>query len=410
LFQERFRENWRMENHWIENWLSQSCGSKLTERSYRLHINRFSDYCKSQGKNLSSIVDDYRTARYSGAREEQMFLDQWNDLIRSYSTKLKPTYAIMAYKAVLSALKSFLKYCKIPVDVELPKRACVTYHNQDLEKEQIRMILSKATERDKVIFLWEAESGLRAGSILRIKYWQIKKDFEAGSIPMQIKIPSSDLKDRVGDHFCFVGEDGFNYLKDYFKPRHSLKDNDYVFPAEKPGLVAGEQVTVSDLSIKFNRIVNKLNMERGAPPGKPGHYRMHGLRKYFFNNMKAPIEYRDFWMGHTLGVNDHYMNRNPEEHRKIYAQGYEHLRIFQEPATPAQLIEITDNLKQKDQELQELKTQNQQLSNEMKEIREQLASGLLSDNCIGGLLDEIKTSMKEEIMKELKMKKKREDE
>jgi hypothetical protein len=81
---------------------------------------------------------------------------------------------------------------------------------------------------------------------------------------------------------------------------------------------------------------------------------MHGLRKYFRNNMKADPSYREFWMGHSLGVDEHYVTRDPEAHRAEYRKGYESLRIL-EPATPAQLTEIVEQLKKKDLEIQELR-------------------------------------------------------
>lgn len=344
------------ENHWIEDWLSTTAESKNTKREYSRIITLFAAFCQARGKNFSSVVEEWRTANYSNdPREKQVFLDQLNDLIRAYATSIRKRYAPLSQNTLLTAPKSFFTFHKIPVDVELPRRACVTYHNTDLEKEQIRMILSKATERDRVIFLILAESGFRATTLTILKYWQIKEDFEKERVPMRILTPSSTLKDHVGDRWSFIGEDGFQALRAYLKPRLPLRDQDYVFASEKPGLVKGEQFTEASLSTKFRRITQHLKMEKGSPFGKPGHYRLHGLRKYFFNNMKAPVEYRDFWMGHSLGINEHYMNWNLEEHRKMYAQGYEQLRI-QEPAIqPKQILEIQEQLQERDQEIQELR-------------------------------------------------------
>ena len=80
--------------------------------------------------------------------------------------------------------------------------------------------------------------------------------------------------------------------------------------------------------------------------------------------MRADPSYREFWMGHSLGVDEHYVSRDPEFHRKEYKKGYESIRIL-EPATPQQIMEIAEQLKQKDQEIQELKAQNERLSARM---------------------------------------------
>ena len=230
------------------------------------------------------------------------------------------------------------------------------YHNRDLTKEIIRQILAKASQRNRTIYLMLAESGLRAGTIVEMKYWQIKQDFEAGTVPMQILTPSSELKYHVGDRWSFIGEDGVKALRQYLKPRMPLQDQDYVFIAHKPGIVTGKQFTVASISTTFNNITRALKFERGSPTGKPGHYRMHGLRKYFRNNMRVDSTFREFWMGHSLGVDAHYISRDPELHRKRYVEGYDELRILETSAPQKK-------------EIEQLKTQNKQMLGEIAELR-----------------------------------------
>jgi integrase len=393
------RENrGEMENHWILDWLSSRAESPQTVREYQRAIMQFSEFCQGHGKDFSQVVESWRTAHYSGAREEQIFLDQWNDLIRSYTTNIKTMmrgeihrYTQLSQKLFLTVPKSFFHFWKIPLDVELPRHPSVRYHNRDLEKEQLRLILSKASQRDHAIFLMMAESGLRANTVINLKWWQIQNDYEKDLIPLRILTPSSTLKDHVGDRWSFIGEDGVKALREYLKPRLPLKAEDYVFASEKPGRMKGEQFTEASLSTIFRRITQHLKLEKGSPYGKPGHYRMHGLRKYFRNNMKAEQSLREFWMGHSLGVDDHYINRDPEVHRAAYKKGYEQLRIL-EPATPAQLTEITDQMRQKDQEIQ-------QLREEMKEFREYY-------HMMHGGLDEWLKSLEEKVARELKLSKK----
>lgn len=359
-----------MNNHWIEDWLSARAESPKTRTEYMAKIGYFSLFCEARGKRFSQAVEQWRTAHYSGPREEQMFIDEWQDVIRAYATSLK-SHAPLTQKTLLIIPKSFFTFWKIPVDITLPRRACVLYHNQDFTKQQIRLILSKASQRDRAIFLMIAESGLRPNTVVDLRYWQISEDYERGTCPLRIQTPSSALKDHVGDRWSFIGEDGIRALTEYLKPRLPLKAQDYVFVPERPGRVRGEQFTEASLSTIFRRITQHLKMEKGSPYGKPGHYRMYGLRKYFRNNMRAEPSYREFWMGHGIGVDAHYISRDPEEHRKRYAREYEQLRIL-EPATPAQLTEIVDKLKQKDSEIQELKTQNQQTTDRIGKMEELL--------------------------------------
>ena len=78
-------------------------------------------------------------------------------------------------------------------------------------------------------------------------------------------------------------------------------------------------------------------------------------------------------MEHSLkaGSDEHYIFRDPEEHRKRYAQGYEQLRLL-EPVTPVQLKDINDQLRRKDQQIQELRAQNEKLSERIDKLAEPL--------------------------------------
>lgn len=378
----------------VEDWLS-SVAHK-TRGYYEPSWKAFTDFAKRRGKDPLRIVEEYRAAKYQGEREKDRFLDEWNDVIRAFNTWLESKYhAPFTRKNFLVAVKSHLKYWKIPLDVELPKHPYVLYHNRDLSREQIRLILSRASPRDRAIYLLMAESGLRAETAITLKYWQIQDDFEKDTIPMRILTPSETLKDHVGDRWSFIGEDGARALTEYLKPRLPLKAEDYVFASERPGRMVGEQFSVASLSVKFHRIVRKLNLEKGAQIGKPGHYRMHGLRKYFRNNMRADPAYREFWMGHSIGLDAHYISRDPETHRKEYKKNYESLRIL-EPATPAQLTEITEKLKQKDLEIQELRKEVDDLKGYsilMKKWADLMEKGLLTPTDPGKMLKAVAERM-----------------
>ena len=268
----------------------------------------------------------------------------------------------------LVAVRSFLKFHKIPLDVELPKRPYVLYHNRDFSKEELRLILSRAHQRERTLYLLLLESGLRATSAITLRYWQIKEDYEKDIIPLRILTPAATLKDHVGDRWSFLGSDGVKALKEYLQPRGQLRDDDLVFTSERPGKVKGEQFSLASASVMFARTVKKLHFERGAPAGKPGHYRMHGLRKYFRNNMRAESSFREFWMGHTIGVDEFYKSTDVEFHRREYEKNYEELRIL-EPTTPTGLKEIQEKLSKRDIEIQELRAKVQELIDTQDTVR-----------------------------------------
>jgi integrase len=352
-------------NSWVEDWLNTVCESNKTLESYVNQIEAFASFSATRGLNFEGIVEDWRRVKRLGEAEREDFLDKWSDTVRGFNSYLKRRgLAPLTIKNFMATLKSFFRFWDIPINISLPKRACVIYHNRDLTREEIRQILTFASPRDRVIWLVMAESGMRAETAINLRYWQIKQDFEAKPkrIPMRILLPSESLKDHVGDRFTFIGEDGVRELSEYLSRRLPLKDEDYVFASEKAGKVKGEQFSVASLSVKFNRLVQKLGIET-SKGGKPKSVRMHALRKYFRNNMKADSSFVRFWMGHSLGVDAHYITRDVERHRQEYAKGYEYLRIFEPSAIS--VTEILEQLRRKDEETKALKQ-------EIAELRQRL--------------------------------------
>jgi len=43
---------------------------------------------------------------------------------------------------------------------------------------------------------------------------------------------------------------------------------------------------------------------------------------------------REFFMGHSLGTDEHYIARDVELYRQMYAKNYETLRIYEKPSLP----------------------------------------------------------------------------
>lgn len=345
----------------LEDWLSARAESPKTRELYLFLLENFADFCRKRGKDPLRLVDDYRAVKYQGEAQRERFLEEWQDLLRAFNTWLKPKFAPLTMKNHLVAVRSFLGFWKIPLDVDLPKHPCVIWHNRDLKKEEIKQILTFASARDRVIWLVMAESGMRADNAVNLKYWQIREDFELKKVPMRILLPSSVLKDHVGDRWTFIGEDSFGELSDYLQRRLPLGNDDYIFASEKQGRVVGEQFSPASISTKFNRIVQKLGIDKSlGKAGKPKQIRLHGLRKFFRNNMRAEKGFLDFWMGHSLGVDAHYISRDFEEHRQRYSEGYKYLKILS-PSIES-LSEFRDLLSQKDQEIAQLRSRVEELT------------------------------------------------
>lgn len=347
-------DNFSLVHPCIDNWLSEVAESEATDKSYRSKLDYFVEYCQSQGKEFFRIVDDFRELKFKHSIAKEVFIEEWEDMIRGFKTWMKrqpDRFASLHQQSILTVLRSFMNYWRVPINVELPRHAFVTYHNRDIKKDEIRLILNRASTRDKVIFLMLAESGMRPETICSLKYWQLKEDFEAKRVPMRILMPASELKDAVGDRWTFIGEDGFTILSEYLATRSPLGDDDNVFLPERQCKDESGFDAVS-VSAKFGKIVRSLNIAQSFGRGKPSKIRLYSLRKYFRNNMNVDYGYREFWMAHTIYSDAHYISRDVEQHRKLYSEGYKHLRVYS--ANPENMIEVYSKL-------EDTQTENKQM-------------------------------------------------
>lgn len=335
----------------IQFWINKRCGSETTVRRY---IRRSKLFFEWAGAHPDELVTTWKKVKYDYRLREQ-FIDEWTEKIENYIFNNLENYTPLSRLNELGMVESFFKAHKIPVESDKPKHPFVKFHNRDITKKEIRRIVEHTTLRNKAFFLMMAESGLRPYTLVQLRYKHIRKDFEANTVPMRIELPSELLKDRVEARWTFIGEDGFRVLKAYLKPRLPLQDENLIFLSKRSDTKHDFLLPQTFTNI-FGRVALKLRITEMTQKGKPKPIRLYCLRKFFNNNLRYEgfnTAYREFWMGHKT-TQTHYISRDPEYHRKEYKKGYEQLRI-QEPATPAQLTQITEELKKRDLEIQELR-------------------------------------------------------
>jgi integrase len=101
-----------------------------------------------------------------------------SDITEAYTVYMKQKgFKITSRHSNLSVVAIYLhKGCGIKdFEVDLPKRLFITYHNRDITKEEIKKILEHCTLRKKLFYLMMVETGARPRTIVKLKYWMIKK-------------------------------------------------------------------------------------------------------------------------------------------------------------------------------------------------------------------------------------------
>lgn len=352
--------------------------SEVTTPVYTSRINAFRDFVKARfHTDIEELKHLWREAKYSSIQDREKFLDWLADITEAYAVYLKQQgFKVTTRHSNLSVVQSYLhKGCRIKeCDVDLPKRLFITYHNRDITKEEIRKILEHCTLREKLFYLMMVEMGVRPRTIVKLKYWMIKEDFEAERVPMKIELPSEILKDRIGDRFTFIGEDAFKLLKEYLSLRPNIKDDDLILQPEVKARMKKPYLSPETFSNKFSDLVLELGLVERTEKGKPKKLRMYCLRKYFKNNTYWDSMYRKFWSCHK-SVEDHYIAKDVEKHRQEYVKGYTHLGIYERnPIIRREDIEriVEARVKEKVVEIGQLREQVERLRQTQEEWEEKI--------------------------------------
>jgi len=342
-------------------WLKKAAHSPRTERVYHYYLE---EYASKTGLDPEATVSEWQSVKYDYAQRER-FLDKHSDLIERFAVGQLSRLTPKSRATELAGILSFYRHNKIPIEPDIQERLYIVNHNRAISKEEIHRILEHATLRDKCFFLMMLESGLRPQTLVMIRYQHIKTDFEANRVPMLIELEPTMLKDNVSKRFTFIGQDGFETLKEYLAPRkNQLKDDDVIFTAVHTKQQKDAYLSPSLFSLQFAKIVKKL----GLSEKKPGRFRrelnLYTLRKYFRNNIRvSDSAFREFWMGHTLGVDRHYFEasledpKTVEKHRQEYANGYPFIRIGAESpdVTVKYMEEQSKRIKELEGDLEEMK-------------------------------------------------------
>jgi|SRR5437016_1296198 len=200
----------------------------------------------------------------------------------------------------------------------LPK-AKLTYTLQDwhrgYKKNEVRELLRFLDNLPHQFYVYLAvETGLRAKTILALRYKHIAEDFEAGTIPVAIRLEPKFYGRKKSAGYTFLGERSVKLLRD------CIKEGLVEQKPESPLIPVG----YSGMYDALVRARKKARLDSKIQPN-------HGLRKYFEDALDAARIDRDKKMmieGHFAGVRaKHYTDREWDELRKLYREAYPHIDV-----------------------------------------------------------------------------------
>ncbi len=353
----------------IEKWLISvaysGSGSKATEVNYRRCIDL---YLKFIGRTAEEILAEYKGIQ--DFNELRKFRDKIADEIKEWIISLRERgLADSTIRSMVGVPQSFYKHNRIDIGFIPTAQGHFEYHNRDIRREEISAIMSISLPKDRAFYAVMAQSGLRPVTLcrLQIKHIEYQRLLMEES-PVKIDVPREIAKGRYHSYFSFIGLEAIQNLKSYLKTRNVTRDS-YLF------VRSGSKNTplkTAAFSSQFNKTARKLKktgvLEFEVREGKPSELRLYSLRKFFEKYAhNAGEEFSEFWMGHKVGVQDHYRAMDPEHHRKQYAElAAPHLSIETKTSSETvgqirdlreELDEAQKKLMDRDKEINEVKTQ-----------------------------------------------------
>ena len=219
-------------------------------------------------------------------------------------------------------MRSFLRHTGFN---SLPK-AKITYNLQawhrGYKKEEIKKLLSYLDDPiQKLYVLIAIETGLRANTILDIRYKHIQEDLEAGIVPVAVRFEPRYYTGKKSAGFCFLGDRSVTLLRECIKNRLvTAKSESPIFE----GRFKGEKAS-------YAAMYDALSLARKKAGLDPKIQVNHGLRKTFEAGLdQAGIDHEQKMVieGHFQGARGHhYTDREWENLRPIYKQAYPHLDV-----------------------------------------------------------------------------------
>jgi integrase/recombinase XerD len=328
----------------VQTWLK-----TIGESSKNYYLLSLQGFCTWCGKNPHELIMQRDKEIKSDKPSER---NNTRDLITDYRKYLeKQGYAPKTINAMDGAIRGF--YSAV-----LGRMGMINIRNycsgnipskKDLVPtlEELKQMLDVVDLEEKFRIIFIAQTGMRISDAVKLKFGDIRREFDLGKIPLAIRfIPLKD-GDVIGERVTFLGSDGVDILKQYLELRkkrgETLTDDSPLFTSR-----VGKGKYRSITQHNFNETIKKAGRRIGLINGdaKYGRIRIHCLRKFFITQMtNHGVEDKiiNFLTCHKISdVDAVYWNRRVEELRRIYKERQQYLNPVNGDKKHYNLEEIKD--------------------------------------------------------------------
>ena len=303
--------------------LRHTTGSKATLYQYVFGIYRFSKWIAKSPDDIvrESLIDKKILEQYVASLDDFV-----GDL---QAEALAPGTIVNHVKGVKALYRT--NGIEIVLPYRLPRR--VKYNDRAPTPEELTKIMDIADIREKVAISLLALGGFRLGTLVSLRYRHVKKDLEAGKIPLHVHVEAEITKGKYHDYDTFLGTEAVEYLKIYLDMRRKGTRNDkWGMPPEmlydESPLIRDSQtkivkpVTTGSIYLSIHKLFLKAGLiQKGT--AKRYDLRAHSIRKYFRTQLGSlstiPTDYIEYMMGHTISTYNDVKMKGTEFLRNLYA-------------------------------------------------------------------------------------------
>jgi len=296
-----------------------------TGAAYEKCLKRFVLFYGKPFKSFLEYIEEQRKGNLDRPIHEKVRPGE--DVIRGFiEWHEEAGYSNYSILQAIGAVQNILKYYGIAISFSFietpPARPMKENDKHEWTLDQIRQFVEVAEYiRDKAYILFAFQSGLSIGDVLALNYGDIRREFEAGTIPLAIEKYREKTNVPIR---TFIGRDAVTYLRLYLQSRPDIRPDEPIFTL----LGTDERATAGSIQKKLRNYAEKLSflydedLKNGYNPARP-----HSLRSAFRSRLTGKMdgELIEFFMSHELQQSQRtYMNQPLDELREIYAN-FEHL-------------------------------------------------------------------------------------
>lgn len=277
--------------------LNYTIGSHATLCQYVFGVNRF---CRWLGKDPDDIIREAILDK----TEIDAYLRRIEEFVGDLRAEdLAPGTINNHVKGVKALFRA--NGVNLVLPYRLTKR--VKYPDRVPTPEEVTRIIDLADIKGKVIVSMMALGGFRVSTLVKLQYRHVKKEIEAGLVPVHIHVEAEITKGKYHSYDTFIGAEAVEPLKAYLEIRRNGTKR---IPPEaltnQSPLIRNEclnrvrSVTADHISTVIHKLFLRAGLiSKGA--AKLYQVHPHSLRKYFRTRLGAistiPTDYIEYMIG-----------------------------------------------------------------------------------------------------------------